>query len=128
MVFRYQDSEQTREEHDRFRVFIGRIIHSRSLDDLEIFRHGVLGVRPDGSIAFLMGHTPPSEDSCVPEEDFKTAKVIRLEPSQFLMPGMIDTHLHAPQWPNLALGMEGQLREWVENWTNPVEVSRYSTR
>jgi guanine deaminase len=49
--------------------------------------------------------------------------MIHLKPSQFLFPGMVDTHLHAPQWPNLALGMEGTLREWVENWTDPIEVS-----
>lgn len=46
-----------------------------------------------------------------------------LSPTQFLFPGLIDAHLHAPQWPNLAIGMEGTLAEWVRDYTDPVEAS-----
>lgn len=53
---------------------------------------------------------------------FADAEVIRLEPCQFLFPGLIDTHLHAPQWPNLALEMEGDLRQWLEDFTDPIEA------
>jgi guanine deaminase len=31
--------------------------------------------------------------------------------------------MHAPQYPNLALGMEGNLTEWCENYTDPLEAS-----
>jgi guanine deaminase len=46
---------------------------------------------------------------------------------QFLFPGLIDTHMHAPQYPNMALGMEGDLKEWCENWTDPMEASYSDT-
>ena len=35
--------------------------------------------------------------------------------------------MHAPQYPNLALGMEGDLREWCENYTDPIEASYSDT-
>ena len=43
--------------------------------------------------------------------------------TQFLFPGLIDTYVHAPQYPNLALGMEGTIGEWVRNSTDPMEAS-----
>lgn len=30
-----------------------------------------------------------------------------------LVPGMIDTHLHAPQWPQLGVGVDLPLERWV---------------
>jgi len=54
---------------------------------------------------------------------FGNVPVTILSPTQFLFPGLIDTHLHAPQWPNLAIGMEGNLAEWVRDYTDPMEAS-----
>lgn len=107
------------------KIFIGRVVHSKTLKNLEILRKAALGVRPDGTIAFLHEHEGLHTDhrQSNATEGFGDAEIIHLKPSEFLFPGMIDTHLHAPQWPNLALGMEGNLREWVENWTDPIEVA-----
>lgn len=112
----------------RPRIFTGRIVHSKSLLHLEILLKATLGIRPDGSIAFLQHSDRGIEDVKATEPGFQHAPVTHLGPSQLLMPGLVDTHFHAPQWPNLALGMEGQLKEWVENWTNPVEVPSSSRR
>jgi guanine deaminase len=42
-----------------------------------------------------------------------------------LMPGMIDTHLHAPQWPQLGVGLDLPLERWLFEYTFPLE-SRYA--
>lgn len=106
-------------------VYIGRIVHSRSLQNLEILPNAALGVRADGTIAFLHPNAENIED-ILEMHDFTSAETVRLNPSQFSFPGMVDTHLHAPQWPNLALGMEGNLREWIEEWTDPTEVLSFA--
>lgn len=121
MVIKYQD-DAVAEGRTPLRVFVGRIVHSRSPGFLELLSQGALGVYRDGAIAFLMRLGGPFEPMHPEMGEFCNAKVIYLERSQFLMPGMVDTHLHAPQWPNLGLGMDGQLKEWVEKWTNPMEV------
>lgn len=100
------------------KIFVGRIVHSRSLQNLEILPTAALYVNGDGTIAALQDNAKPY----AAPEGYENAETIRLKSSQFLFPGMIDTHLHAPQWPNLALGMEGNLRDWIEDWTDPVEV------
>ena len=125
MVVKHHEQAAGSEPHNGFKIFIGRIVHSKSLKHLEILPHAALGIKPDGTIAFLdeRGHSPDDLRELYQAEGFENAVVASLKRSSFLFPGMIDTHLHAPQWPNLALGMEGALREWCVNWTDPIEVS-----
>ena len=44
-----------------------------------------------------------------------------LTPSQFLLPGLIDTHIHAPQFPNAGLALDLTLLDWLEKYTFPTE-------
>ncbi|KAF2169309.1 hypothetical protein M409DRAFT_65015 [Zasmidium cellare ATCC 36951] len=107
------------------RIYVGRVVHSKSLKCLEILPQAALGVRGDGKISFLkdnVGDIAALRREYA-SEGFAGATTIYLKPHEFLFPGMIDTHLHASQWPNLALGMEGELRDWVENYTDPMEAS-----
>lgn len=104
-------------------VYYGRIVHSKSLTNLEIHGKAALGVDENGVIRFLDNGVDSAEAACKKHKGFEDASCITLKPLQFLFPGLIDTHLHAPQWPNLAIGMEGNLREWVENYTDPIEES-----
>jgi guanine deaminase len=38
------------------------------------------------------------------------------------MPGMIDTHIHAPQYPNAGKGLDRGLLEWLTTYTFPTEA------
>lgn len=105
------------------KVFFGRIVHSKSLKKIEILRKAALGVDEEGVIKFVDVGVTSAEDACKKHEGFEGAECTKLKPLQFLFPGLIDTHLHAPQWPNMAIGMEGDLKEWVENYTDPIEAS-----
>jgi guanine deaminase len=40
-----------------------------------------------------------------------------------LLPGLIDTHIHAPQWPQLGTGLDLPLEEWLQRYTFPLEAS-----
>ena len=46
---------------------------------------------------------------------------IDLGPDRVLLPGLIDTHLHAPQWPQLGTGLGLPLEEWLFKYTFPLE-------
>nr|POE49162.1 putative guanine deaminase [Quercus suber] len=104
------------------KIFVGRIVHTKRVDELEIIANGAVIVAPDGTIVSVRLNVPRPD---ILVEEYKSnnsprPELISLKTSQFLFPGMIDTHLHAPQWPNLALGMEGTLREWMEDYTDPM--------
>lgn len=45
-----------------------------------------------------------------------------LPPNQVLVPGLIDTHVHAPQWPQLATALDRPLEEWLFDHTFPLEA------
>ncbi|KAI1612687.1 hypothetical protein EDD36DRAFT_383933 [Exophiala viscosa] len=109
------------------KVFFGRIIHSKSLTEIEILPKASLGVDDKGIIQFLDPNVDSAIEACGRHNGFANAETIDLKPMQFLFPGLIDTHMHAPQYPNMALGMEGDLKEWCENWTDPMEASYSDT-
>ena len=113
------------EPKPRSKIFIGRVVHCKSLKHLEVLPKAALGVTRDGTISFLDDSITSVEEARAKysTSGFGDADYITLTQTQFLFPGLIDTHLHAPQWPNLAIGMEGNLREWCENYTDPIEAS-----
>lgn len=47
-----------------------------------------------------------------------------LRDGQYLLPGLVDLHNHAPQWPQLGKALDVTLAEWLEGYTFPLE-SRY---
>jgi guanine deaminase len=49
----------------------------------------------------------------------------RLKEEQFLLPGFIDLHIHAPQWPQLGKALDKPLYEWLQKNTFPLEA-RYA--
>lgn len=44
-----------------------------------------------------------------------------IEKGQYLMPGMVDLHCHAPQWPQAGKGLDLPLYDWLQNYTFPLE-------
>jgi hypothetical protein len=47
--------------------------------------------------------------------------VIRLARGQVLVPGFIDTHIHAPQYPYTGTATDKPLMEWLNHYTFPAE-------
>ena len=44
--------------------------------------------------------------------------------NKLIIPGLSDLHLHAPQYPNVGLGLDLELLGWLDNYTFP-EESKY---
>ncbi|KAM0329455.1 hypothetical protein ACHAQA_004764 [Verticillium albo-atrum] len=100
-------------------VFHGPIIHSRSLEELEILENATLVIDAGGTIIALK----KSPDDSTPEPLIpEGAQVHRLGPGEFLIPGFVDTHNHAPQWPMRGLGQGLHILEWLDQVTFPVEA------
>ena len=50
---------------------------------------------------------------------------VDLAEGTFLMPGLVDLHIHAPQWPQLGTGLDLPLERWLFDYTFPLEA-RYA--
>lgn len=49
------------------------------------------------------------------------ATTTTLKKTQILIPGLIDTHIHAVQFPNCGIGYDETLLEWLEKYTYKME-------
>lgn len=95
-------------------VFVGTFSHTPECGVLDIVTGAAIGVRADGIIAFV---TPA--DTLTPA-DLADAQVIKLG-RQFLIPGFVDAHLHAPQYRFTGSGLGQPLLTWLAQYTFPTE-------
>ncbi|KAJ3150135.1 hypothetical protein HDU89_003223 [Geranomyces variabilis] len=105
-------------------VFVGTIVHSLSLTELEILAPGVLGVSVGGRIAFverLDADKPDGLTATLSSHNASSAQVRRLPVHTLLIPGLIDTHVHAPQYVFTGTGYTLPLLSWLAKYTFPQE-------
>ena len=83
-----------------------------SPDRLEVLSDQLVTVENDGTIESVR---PAGGDAAA-------AADVVLGPEVVLVPGMIDSHLHAPQWPQLGVGLDLPLERWLFENTFPLEA------
>ena len=102
----------------------GNFIHAPVLGDIEIILSGLLEVGDDGNISSLM--SSDDQEFAAREEYYEGQNnLLKLSESEYLLPGLIDTHVHAPQWPQLGKALHLPLNEWLREHTFPLEA-RYA--
>jgi len=99
----------------------GRMFHAPTPDKLGII-DGVITVGADGVIVDVVHDA----SSPVAIELVSRARTVwRMAPHERLLPGLVDTHVHAPQWPQLGTGLDLPLESWLFDHTFPLEA-RYA--
>lgn len=101
-----------------FKIFSGNIVHSVSPSEVELLENGFIVVDGNKIVAIGPGESLKSTKLDLNINKFKETK---LKPSQLLIPGFIDTHIHAVQYPNCGLGYDKPLLEWLNDYTFPME-------
>ena len=104
------------------RIVVGSIIHSKSFGKAEYLRDTAIGMKADGTIMFV---SKKPEGNLIKENP--QAEIIQLGKNEALIPGFIDTHLHAPQFYFLGLGTDLPLMQWLEKYTFPCEAKFSNT-
>jgi len=104
--------------------FHGAIIHSISDHEAELIQEGLLVICPEGRIITLEKDVPVDQvASCLSslKIDIASHQIRYLKKGEFIIPGFIDTHNHAPQWGQRGLGRGLQILEWLDEITFPNE-------
>ena len=91
----------------------GTILQTPKPGHLEVLEDQIVLVGDDGRIISV---EPAGDDDTVD---------LTLPSTTVLLPGLIDTHLHAPQWPQLGTGLDLPLERWLFERTFPLEA-RYA--
>ncbi|KAI1343264.1 guanine deaminase [Xylariaceae sp. FL0016] len=110
-----------RNAKDSHIAFHGTIIHSLDVTQLEIIQDGLIVIRPDGTIAEL--EKAVSKDTVQQRlSSSSECRIHYLERGEFLIPGFVDTHNHAPQWAQRGLGQSMHILDWLDKVTFPNEA------
>ncbi|KAL1944705.1 hypothetical protein VTO73DRAFT_3135 [Trametes versicolor] len=107
-------------------VFYGALITPVSLTEHRTLPHALLAVARDtGDIAWVEDDVHPSalQDALARHGlGAEDVDLVELKLGEFLMPGFIDTHIHAPQVPNIGSGQQYELLDWLDHVTFPMEA------
>ncbi|CAL5868915.1 uncharacterized protein PFLUO_LOCUS3142 [Penicillium psychrofluorescens] len=108
-------------------VFQGAVIFSADSENLEMLENATLIVT-DGCISAFYKSPDQIPADAIPQD----GQIKRLLPGEFLIPGFVDTHNHAPQWPMRGLGQGLHILDWLSEITFPIEArfadSAYASR
>ncbi|KAI1609290.1 hypothetical protein EDD37DRAFT_640730 [Exophiala viscosa] len=114
-------------------IFHGTFIHSNNPQEVEIIQNGLLVISPEGKIILLQRNIPRADVQTTLTDIPKIPKIPKLPhlPSlpirflkrgEFLIPGFVDTHNHAPQWTQRGTGRGLPIMEWLNTVTFPHEA------
>lgn len=108
----------------RDRAFLGTALHTPARGKLEVLREALIVAGADGIIKAI--HRRGSPDADQEARRFAaTGDLVTCGADQYLLPGLVDLHVHAPQWPQLGKALDLPLEEWLQAYTFPLE-SRYA--
>lgn len=101
----------------RGRALVASGFHAPDCGRIEPFDDAVIEVDDRGTITAF--RQPGSDGYTVPRD------ALRLAPGHILLPGMVDLHVHAPQYPQLGTALDVPLQDWLHRHTFPLEA-RYA--
>ena len=106
------------------RAFLGNALHTPARGQIEFLAAVLIEVNGAGDIEAIHRQESP-QAAAVAERHRAEGTLVTLESSQYLLPGLVDLHVHAPQWPQLGLALDLPLEEWLQAYTFPLEA-RYA--
>lgn len=94
-------------------IFIlkGNIVYSKSAEEMVISEHSYLVC--EGGLVQGVYQTLPFKYGGYPVKDYE---------DRLIIPGLVDLHVHAPQYSYRGLGMDMELLDWLETNTFPEEA------
>ena len=100
---------------------LGSVLQTPTRDRVERLDDVAIAVDVDGVIEAIEPAT--SEAGLAMVES--AGQVARIPEGMVLLPGLVDLHIHAPQWPQLGTCLDAPLERWLFEHTFPLEA-RYA--
>jgi guanine deaminase len=102
----------------------GTAVHAPRRGEVQVLEDAIILVDAQGAIISVSlpadaGYAQAKADHAA------NSSAVTLGKSQYLLPGLIDLHIHAPQWPQLGKALHLPLQDWLRKNTFPLEA-RYT--
>lgn len=102
-------------------ILCGTVIHAPVCGEIEVIESALIEVNEDGVIANVTA--PENENYAdIKQKSIETGRLVELAEGQYLLPGMVDLHVHAPQWPQAGNALHMPLYDWLQEKTFPLEA------
>lgn len=101
----------------RSRAIRGTWFHAPVLGEIEVLDDTIVVVDGAGVIDAVLRPGSPGYDTVA-----RDAIDLR---GHFMLPGLVDLHIHAPQYPQLGQALDEPLEVWLDKYTFPLEA-RYA--
>lgn len=108
----------------RGKIVRASFAHAPVRGEVEICRDALIGILGEGTIETIVRSGDQKFDQILSEAR-EDDRLVELPIGQLLLPGFVDLHIHAPQWPQLGKALDVPLEVWLQEYTFPLEA-RYS--
>lgn len=101
----------------------GNAFYSLDFDKIKYVNNGIFCVNDEGYIDEVYEEKDKDYD-LIRLKYLKNGKLRILSDSEVMLPGFVDLHIHASQWPQAGTALDKPLETWLGEYTFPLE-SRY---
>ena len=89
------------------------VLQTPTPGEIETIEEALIEIGPDGVVSAIV----EPRDLSYPQRLDAARQAGRLSETRagsYLLPGFVDLHIHAPQWPQLGTALHLPLHEWLE--------------
>ncbi|BCW87653.1 Guanine deaminase [Alphaproteobacteria bacterium SO-S41] len=108
----------------RAALYAGTFFHAPIRGEVACLEDALVEVNADGIIAAVTLADDPNAATLKREAD-RRGDLVRIGAGAYVLPGFVDLHIHAPQYPQLGTALHLPLEVWLQQHTFPLEA-RYA--
>lgn len=105
-------------------VFLGTAFTSKTSTEVTILQDNLFCMNEAGFVEKIIGPEAAEYNELLLAYEGKE-HFHRLQQGQYILPGFIDLHVHAPQWAQAGTALDIPLYDWLNTYTFPIE-SKFS--
>lgn len=94
---------------------------ANSPNHVEFHEQSLIELIENGQIGQIIHQSDPDYQKTLTAAQ-TTDQLITIAPGHYLLPGFIDLHNHAPQWPQAGIALDRPLNDWLNHYTFPLEA------
>ena len=102
-------------------AFLGSFFHTPRYGEVELLENVLIEVDARGFIADVVRADAPDYAARV-EHARNAGTLVELAQGTYGLPGFVDMHVHAPQWPQAGVALDEPLDVWLQKRTFPLEA------
>jgi len=107
--------------HLRNKAICASGFHSPERGVIDRLDDVLISIDENGTIASIHRHGDPNYRT-IRETRAAAGELVTLPEGSYLLPGFVDLHVHAPQFPQLGNALDVPLEVWLQRYTFPLEA------